>query len=533
MAADTAEQAPDTAAPPADPATPSVWSLTVDQAMVMVMREIGAVGKNGTNKEFGYKFRQQEDLVAAVRGPMAKYGLRLLPRVIEQKHFQRGKSNVAILTIEYIVRGPSGDVMEPSIIVVGEGADVSDKGTNKAMTAAKKYALVQAFEIAEANVDEGDQTSPDTEASPLDWYVNQLRREDVWYNRDALGRLRQRVLQYGHGDLAMPDDTGLTLLQTIEERGHVLLQKQQETDERRAGEREARDAQMRAEHPEFHSSSPDDELWQQQPSGQRQQPAAAAQASGPAPELPNPVDVEQRLNAAMEDPANAVKRLNEIRKHYTPAALKKVPVQTKWGQVDGNSAITFALKEVAQRGQQNQQSGPATPPPPPPAEQQRAPEPEPGPGHGAAEAPQAAAQPVPEPQDEPQAPARPEPEPQAPAPPPQPAQPARQRKAAGTKTERARYLLEVEAEFQAQMLGVMTLEYAADLLPANASSLEDIPGNVRLQSFIVENRPAVIAALIKAGMHRQAEEYTALGQRAPARNIEAIIQNALRGQPSF
>ncbi|AXI91298.1 hypothetical protein SAM9427_36605, partial (plasmid) [Streptomyces sp. ETH9427] len=121
---------------------------------------------------------------------------------------------------------------------------------------------------------------------------------------------------------------------------------------------------------------------------------------------------------------------------------------------------------------------------------------------------------------------------------PQSAAPAAQPQRAATprtmtSTERARHRLEREVEFQAQMLGMPTLEFVADLLPANATSVEDIPGNFKLQTFIIENRPAVIAALIAANMHRQAEEYTALGQRAPAPNIERIISSALSAQSSL
>ncbi|MBG7704904.1 ERF family protein [Streptomyces sp. MC1] len=566
MAADIAEQAPEQTAPPADP----TWSLTVDQAMVLAMREIGAVGKNGTNEELGYKFRKQEDLVAAIRGPMAKYGVRMLPRVIDQKHFQRGKSNVAILTVEYIVRGPAGDVMDPPIQVVGEGADVSDKASNKAMTAAKKYAIIQAFEIAEANVDESDTTSPDTAASPADWYVNQLRSDDVWYNRNALGRLRQRIFQYGHGDLVHPD-TGLTILQTIEERGDVLLQKQQERDEQRAGEREARDAQMRAEHPEYHRSSPDDDLWQHPAAPGRAQQAGTA---APALALPDPTEVEQRLAAAMADPQDPVKRLNEVRKHYTVAVLKQIRVNTKRGQVDGNTAITYALQEIAQRGKQ---AAPSTPPPPAADEHQRPAEPtdsaEPSgpaeaPGHAEPSDPADAAHAgLEQPQEEPQAEASGEPsdgpeepsgwpeepggwpedpeeqrgeperpqEPQQPhvPEPPQPPQPRPARTKATPKGDAGREALECEVAWQAQMLGKSTLEHIADLLPAGGTGVEDIQSNMRLQALIREHRPAVVGVLISHKMHRQAEEYSKLGQRVPALNIHAIIESALKMQTSF
>jgi hypothetical protein len=212
-----------------------------------------------------------------------------------------------------------------------------------------------------------------------------------------------------------------------------------------------------------------------------------------------------------------VKALNDVRKHYTPAALKGVQVQTAWGQVDGNSAITFALREVAQQGARLATvARPAVEAPP------RAPEPEPE------ETPQAPAQSE---AAQPEATAAPAAEPEKPtwppvrefAPPPD----------GQSKTERARWLLDREAEFQAQVLGMLTLEYVADLLPSGATGIEDIPGNVKLQNLIVENRPRVVAALIGAGMNRQAEEYAALGERAPARNIEAIIKSALSLQSSL
>lgn len=538
MAADTAEQAPEETTPQPEQ-WPPTRHLTVDEAMVAVMREIGGVGKNGYNKAHDYTFRAQEDIVAAVRGPMAKYGLRMLPRVLKAEHYPRGKSHVAILHVEYIVRGPAGDVMEPSIIVVGEGADVSDKGTNKAMTAAKKYALIQAFEIASDNVADSDRTSPDTQSSPLDQYLAQIQNRAVWYNHAALGRVRQRAIENGHANLTMPD--GLTLLDTLDAQGAELLRQMEENERRHGQEREARDGQMRAEHPEYHRASPDDEVWQTKGPARQQQPRADA-----PPALPDAVDVERQLAEAMKDPQTAVKRLNEIRKHFTAAVLKRVPVQTKWGQVDGNSAITFALREIAQQGPQRRPDPVPDSPPAPPGEEQRTPEPSP------------ALEPEPEPEDAPPPPEDPESpvaeepagEPQAPAPEPSepqespapPMQPAPQprpaqrpdRKASDmTKAERGRDALEREAEFQAQMLGKSTLDYVAHLLSAGASSIEDIKGNFGLQGWIVENRPAVVAALIESGMPRQAEVYASLGQRAPALNIAAIIKGALQPQTSF
>ncbi|MER7937815.1 MULTISPECIES: ERF family protein [unclassified Streptomyces] len=537
MAADTAEEAPEKTAPPLDP-WPPTRHLTVDEAMVAVMREIGAVGKNGYNKNHEYHFRAQEDIVAAVRGPMARHGLRMLPRVIEQQHFARGKSNVAILTIEYVVRGPGGDVMQPSIVVVGEGADVSDKASNKAMTAAKKYALVQAFEIASDNVDDSDRQSPDSTPSPLDPYLNRINRADVWYNVPALNDVRERAEANSHGSLTMPD--GRTLVETLDAQIAELDRRAAEDAKRHGEERAERDTQMRAEHPTYHRPSPDAHLWQQpsQASGQTRQ----GTPQSPRRSLPDSAEIAQRLLDAMSDPQTAVRRLNEVLRHYTPEVLKKVTVETKWGDIDGAQAVRLALQEVARLKSSattpglppatGQQSSGHAPQPPTPASDETPPaQPAPSPAAERSEDSASAGSPAEEaspPATDREVP----PEKPAPRPAPAPAAP-QQTKVRPNKSELARARLEAEAAFQAQMLRLSTNEHVADLLPAGARGIEDIPGAVRLQAYIVKSRPAVLRALIEAGMVAQAEMYDALGDRAPAPNIEAIIKSALQPQQSF
>lgn len=224
---------------------------TVDQAMIEVMREIGPVGKNGRNQDQGYAFRAQEDIVAAARGPMAKYGLRMLPRVVSHNHFDRGKMHVAIIEVEYTFRGPAGDTMPP-ILVIGEGADPSDKATNKAMTAAKKYAMIQAFEIA-AGADDGDRDHPvdatnqSQGANTLNWYIGQINRADVWGNARTLRRLLAKAVADGVADELLP--TGEPFRQVVEARGMSLWKAQQEQERRQAEEAEAVRAQMAAEFP--------------------------------------------------------------------------------------------------------------------------------------------------------------------------------------------------------------------------------------------------------------------------------------------
>ncbi|WP_404949126.1 ERF family protein [Streptomyces sp. ARC14] len=473
--------------------------LSVDEAMIAVMREIDPVGKNGRNTKMNYRFQAYDDIVAEIAPRMAKYGLRMLPEVIDQKHFNRGNVNVAILTVRYVIRGPRGDVLDTPIVVVGEGADVADKATAKAMTAAKKYGFKQAFEISDGQ-DDGDHDHPVAARNPLGWYLGQINRGEVWKNPGALHALLERAAGAGLAELHMPDRPGTTFRQVIEAQRNKLHAEQQAHAEQKATEQQAFRSQMAAEYPD--PPDPYDDAWENEVSHQPAPPPAthiSAPASSPiqapvppapaqvAPALPDAEAIEQQLAEAMADVENAEKHLHALRAQHGAAVLAQVIVRSsEWGTVDANSAISMALLA-------------------------RAP-----------------AQPRPEPVTEPTAKSPTSTAPsgarQAPL-----AEPRRARRTAGmTAEERAQANMLAEAEFQAQMLGVNTLEFVADLLPPGAASIEDIQGGSRLQDHIRSHRDTVHAAIQAQSLPHVAEEYAKLGTRVPAQNfnkfIDAILQ---------
>ncbi|WP_330335698.1 ERF family protein (plasmid) [Streptomyces sp. NBC_00536] len=460
--------------------------LTVDEAFIAVMREIGPVGKNGRNKDQNYHFRAQEDIVAAARKPMAHYGLRMLPKVISHEHFTRGKVNVAIIEVEFTFRGPTGDTMPP-ILVIGEGADVSDKASNKAMTAAKKYAFIQAFEIADG-ADDGDNDHPAAVRGPLDWYLDQIRQPNIWQNAEALRKLRDRAVAEKVADLEVPDAPGQTFRRLIEGQGAKLIREQQERDQRKAEEREAVAAQMSAEYP-----TPDelnDDPWLQPAPPREEQHTSPGPAptrretpavtrehqTPPASPVPDAAEIEAQLVQAAADPADCERRLNDLRARYGAGALAQTVVRTEWGTVDANSAITMALlSRPSTHAPDEAPAGPSTP-----------------------AAPQAA--------DNPRA------------------------RSKMTAKDRAQEDMVAELEFQAQMLGLGSLEFAADLLPPGATSLEQIQKVRAMQDHIKGHRPEVLAAMIQNGLTNAAAEYAKFGDRVPARNIAAFIRGVLAPQ---
>jgi len=127
------------------------------------MREIGAVGKDSVNQTQGFKYRGIDAVYNALNPVMSKYGLFIVPEILEQNREERttvkkvwdndAKSRVdkastliwSILKIRFTMYAPDGSNV--SAVVIGEGMDTGDKATNKAMSIALKYAAFQMFMI--------------------------------------------------------------------------------------------------------------------------------------------------------------------------------------------------------------------------------------------------------------------------------------------------------------------------------------------------------------------------------------------------
>jgi hypothetical protein len=142
--------------------TPKIYA-----AMSAVMGDIGAVGKTGKNVQQNYAFRGIDDVMTAAHDALVKNGVFYLPKVLqripETRETQRGGAmNVMHLEIEYAFYASDGSRVEA--VVWGEASDSADKATNKAMSAALKYALVQAFSIGTQDMADGDKDA--VEAGP-------------------------------------------------------------------------------------------------------------------------------------------------------------------------------------------------------------------------------------------------------------------------------------------------------------------------------------------------------------------------------
>ena len=107
------------------------------------------VGKNRKNTQgTGYNFRGIDDMYNALQAAMINHGVFTVPEVTNERSEERESRNGAhliyrVLTIRYRFYCEDGSFVETTVI--GEAMDSGDKATNKAMSVAHKYALIQVF----------------------------------------------------------------------------------------------------------------------------------------------------------------------------------------------------------------------------------------------------------------------------------------------------------------------------------------------------------------------------------------------------
>lgn len=122
------------------------------------------IGKDSENTFDRYKFRGIDAVYNALAPLLAKHGLCVLPRIIErdcQERVSRKGEPMFYVTVtaEFdFVSADDGSVH--TVRTYGEAMDRSDKATNKAMSAAYKYAAFMAFAIPTEGDNDADAATP-------------------------------------------------------------------------------------------------------------------------------------------------------------------------------------------------------------------------------------------------------------------------------------------------------------------------------------------------------------------------------------
>ena len=131
----------------------------VQAALVMQ----GGISKDRKNQKQGYSFRGIDDMYNTIAPIMAHAGLVVLPSYSDRHVVERMSQNdnalfYVTLRGDFTFRSIK-DSSEVKVSTYGEAMDSGDKATNKAMSAALKYAFMQTFTIpTEGDNDSENQT---------------------------------------------------------------------------------------------------------------------------------------------------------------------------------------------------------------------------------------------------------------------------------------------------------------------------------------------------------------------------------------
>lgn len=141
--------------------------MKVYEAIAAVTAEMAkdGISKDRKNQQQGYQFRGIDDVYNALSPMLARHHLCILPRILSRELVERQTLKGGVLfyvTVEAEFDFVSAeDGSKHTVKTYGEAMDSADKATNKAMSAAYKYAAMQAFCIPTEGDNDADAHSHD------------------------------------------------------------------------------------------------------------------------------------------------------------------------------------------------------------------------------------------------------------------------------------------------------------------------------------------------------------------------------------
>lgn len=138
---------------------PQIYNLLPQAAA-----KVGAITKEKRNAQQGFNFRGIDDVLNAVHPVFAELGITPVPQVLaaqrEERTTKSGNNLIyTILSVAVHFYAPDGTSVKA--IVQGEAMDNADKSSNKAMSAAFKYACFQVLSIPTEEMEDADATTPE------------------------------------------------------------------------------------------------------------------------------------------------------------------------------------------------------------------------------------------------------------------------------------------------------------------------------------------------------------------------------------
>ena len=159
--------------------------LNVYECIALVSEDLSkdGISKSRNNEQQHYKFRGIDDVYNALAPILAKHKLVVIPRILSRAVTERATQKGGVLF--YVVVEAEFDFVSAwdgskvTVRTYGEAMDSGDKATNKAMSAAYKYAAFQTFCIPTEGDNDADKTTHVIAATKPDGYDNWVLDQEM------------------------------------------------------------------------------------------------------------------------------------------------------------------------------------------------------------------------------------------------------------------------------------------------------------------------------------------------------------------
>lgn len=139
--------------------------MNIYESITRIIADCPAIAKDSRNTQgSGYNYRGIDAVMNVFQPLLAKHKVFVVPSVLESEREERTTAKCAnliysILRVNYKFYAEDGTFVEAT--VQGEGMDSGDKASNKAMSAAFKYAMFQVFCIPTEEMKDSDAETPE------------------------------------------------------------------------------------------------------------------------------------------------------------------------------------------------------------------------------------------------------------------------------------------------------------------------------------------------------------------------------------
>lgn len=166
--------------------------MNIHEAILAIMRDVGAVGKDGYNSMQKFSYRGYDDVINAVSPLLRKHGVTIHQKPggvnIQREAFTNGKGNRVIDawgTITFVWTGPQGDTRE--VEVYADSRDLADKAGAKLETVLNRINLLMTLGLPTEDKD------PDSEYPEVQSAAPRASQAPAKADPDTLNVLRSAI----------------------------------------------------------------------------------------------------------------------------------------------------------------------------------------------------------------------------------------------------------------------------------------------------------------------------------------------------